>query len=110
MKVSSIKPAILTFSRELLITALLLVGVSLVVFIVLYLAPGDPFSQLLEGQKASSAARDGAGETPEISSSWWAQYLLWLGNMLKGNFGTSIRTGLPVFREIIRVGINDPCS
>jgi peptide/nickel transport system permease protein len=100
------KPVILTFSRELLISALLLVGVSLVVFIVLYLAPGDPFSQLLEGQKAASSAQEGAGEVLKKSRSWWAQYLLWLGNMLKGDFGTSIRTGLPVFREIIRVGIN----
>ena len=42
-----------------MITALLLLGVSFVVFIILYLSPGDPFSVLLEGQGRRPRRRPG---------------------------------------------------
>ncbi len=106
MKLSSVRPAALLLFRELAITALLLLGVSLVVFLVLYLSPGNPFDLLLEGQMPTAPARDGLREALGVPKAWYAQYLVWLGNMLQGNFGTSVRTGLPVLREIVRVGIN----
>jgi peptide/nickel transport system permease protein len=106
MKLASVRPIALLLARELAITALLLLGVSLVVFLVLYLSPGDPFNVLLEGQMPTTAAREGLREALGVPKAWYAQYLIWLGNMLQGNFGTSIRTGLPVLREIVRVGIN----
>jgi peptide/nickel transport system permease protein len=34
------------------------------------------------------------------------QYLSWLAGMLTGNFGTSIRMGLPVLPEVLHVGLN----
>ncbi len=106
MKVSSIKPIALVLSRELMITVLLLLGVSLVVFTILYLSPGDPFSVLLEGQMSSEEARAGVREALGVPKAWYAQYLSWLLNMLRGDFGTSIRTGLPVLKELLRVGLN----
>ena len=105
MKISSVRPVAITLSRELLITALLLLGVSFVVFIILYLAPGDPFTLLREGQM-SAASGSGVQEALGVPTTWYAQYLSWLSNILHGNFGASIRTGLPVLGEIIRVGIN----
>ncbi len=106
VNVSSIRPVARVLSRELGVTFLLLLGVSFVVFIILYLSPGDPFSVLLEGQMASGSMRSDVREALGIPKSWYAQYLSWVGNMLRGNFGASIRTGLPVLSEIIRVGIN----
>lgn len=106
MKLSAIRPIALVLSRELVITALLLLGVSFVVFIILYLSPGDPFSVLLEGQLLSSEARAGVREALGVPKSWYAQYLSWFMGMLHGNFGTSIRTGLPVLSEVLRVGLN----
>jgi len=106
MKLASLKPVTFLLSREFAITALLLLGVSLVVFLVLYLSPGDPFSILLEGQMTTAAAQEGVRQALGVPRAWYAQYLLWLGNMLQGNFGTSIRTGLPVLSEVVRVGIN----
>jgi peptide/nickel transport system permease protein len=105
MKPSAIRPIVLALSRELVITALLLLGVSFVVFIILYLSPGDPFSVLLEGQSASAEERAGVREALGVSRSWYMRYLSWLGGMLQGDFGTSIRTGMPVLPEVIRVGI-----
>jgi peptide/nickel transport system permease protein len=106
MKLGAIRPIALALSRELTATLLLLLGVSFVVFIILFASPGDPFSSLLEGQLSSAEARDNVREAMGASRSWYAQYLSWLSGMLTGNFGTSIRTGMPVFSEVLRVGWN----
>lgn len=105
MKLTSIRPIASTLARELVITALLLVGVSFVVFVILYMAPGDPFALLLQGQM-SAVQNSGVHDSLGVPTTWYGQYLSWLGNISTANFGTSIRTGLPVLGEIIRVGIN----
>jgi len=106
MKLSSVRPIALLISKELVIAALLLLGVSFVIFIILFLSPGDPFSTMLKGQMLSGAAKAGAREVLDMSPAWYSQYLSWLANMLHGDFGTSTRTGLPVLGEVVRVGIN----
>lgn len=102
MKLASIRPITGLMFKELAIAALLLLGVSFVIFLVLYLSPGDPFSALLKDQTAAARAGSSLGG----SAPWYSQYLAWLGNIVRGNLGTSIRTGLPVLKEVIRVGIN----
>ena len=104
MKLSAIKPVARVLRRELAVTALLLLGVSIVVFAVLYLAPGDPLNALLEGQspRAQLALREALG----VPQTWYGRYGAWLLKVLQGNFGNSIRTGLPVLPELARVGVN----
>ncbi len=87
-----------TLGRELGITTLLLLGVSLVVFVILYAAPGDAFSMLIDQQQAEQA-RSALG----FSQSWFGQYLDWLGSILRGDFGHSIRSGQPVMDELLNV-------
>ncbi len=106
MRASWVRPVARVLFREMAVTALLLVGVSVVVFGILGLAPGDPFSVLLEGQSSAGAGEAGVRDSLGVPQAWHAQYLAWLGGMLKGNFGTSIRTGLPVLGEILRTGKN----
>ena len=106
MKLASIRPITGLFFKELAIAALLLLGVSFVIFLVLYLSPGDPFSALLNDQTAATQAGSAAGKGLGGQAPWYAQYLSWLGNIVQGNLGTSMRTGLPVLKEVIRVGIN----
>ena len=93
-------------ARELALTALLLLGVSLVVFVILHLSPGDPFSVLLEGQAPGGAARASVREALGVPTTWYGRYLAWFGHMAHGNLGTSIRTGAPVAGEIARAGPN----
>lgn len=106
MKLSSFRPIAVVLSRELVITGLLLLGVSFVVFVILYLSPGDPFSVLLEGQAMTEEARSGVREALGVQQSWYGRYFSWTFNMLHGDFGTSIRTGLPVLKEVLRTGAN----
>lgn len=106
MKLTSIRPIGLVLARELAITGLLLLGVSFVVFTILNLSPGDPFSVLLEGQGMSEEARSGVREAMGIEKAWFGRYLSWVGNMVRGDFGTSIRSGMPVLGEVARTGWN----
>jgi peptide/nickel transport system permease protein len=76
------------------------------VFIILYAAPGDPFSVLLDGQMPSEQALAGIRAAIGAQQSWYGQYLSWLHNVLGGNFGTSVRTGMPVAGELINVSLN----
>jgi peptide/nickel transport system permease protein len=102
MKLASIRPIMLLITRELAIALLLLLGVSFVVFIVLYVSPGNPFEKLIAEQMSDG----GLGQSAQVPASWYSQYLSWLRNILQGNLGNSTRTGLPVLSEVLRVGIN----
>ncbi len=92
--------------QELVTTAALLVGVSLVVFLILYLAPGDPFAALLGGRNLSATERDAAFEALGIPQTWYGQYLAWIGHVLRGDFGISMRSGQPVAHELFSSGLN----
>jgi peptide/nickel transport system permease protein len=106
LSLKGVKPVARVLAREVAVTALLLLGVSVVVFCILYLAPGDPFGLLLEGQMSAGAPGQDVREAMGAPNAWHARYLSWLAGMLRGNFGASIRTGLPVLEEISRVGLN----
>lgn len=102
----SFKPLILVLLKELGLALLLLLGVSFVVFVILYASPGDQFNLLLEGQLPSAEARAEIRDAMGSAQSWYGQYFSWLFNVLVGNFGNSTRTGLPVAGELINVGLN----
>ncbi|HEU0187915.1 MAG TPA: ABC transporter permease [Gallionellaceae bacterium] len=111
MKSPQLHALLKTLLKELALAVLLLFGVSLVVFAILYAAPGDPFSVLLEGQLPgeqlpSEKMLDGVHGALGVAPSWYGQYLSWLHNLLSGNLGTSVRTGLPVAGELLHVSLN----
>jgi peptide/nickel transport system permease protein len=106
MKFMQLRALARTMLKELGLALLLLLGVSFVVFIILYAAPGDPFSVLLDGQMPSEQALAGIRAAIGAQQSWYGQYLSWLHNVLGGNFGTSVRTGMPVAGELVHVSLN----
>lgn len=106
MKLTHIKLAARFISGEIAVTALLLLGVSFVVFIILYLSPGDPFSILLRVHDDPSVYAAGMSNAVGTRSPWYAQYFSWLFHILRGDFGTSMRTGQKVLDEVARVGVN----
>ena len=98
MKLTALKPVARLLAKELVTTVLLLIGISGVVFAVLYLAPGNPFSHILPGEPSAGAAN--------LPRAWYAQYLTWFSHMIRGDLGHSVRTGLPVLAEVVRTGLN----
>src|SRR6267154_2365495 len=79
VKFSAVKPVSRVLARELAVTALLLLGVSVVVFAILYLAPGDPLNVLLEGQSPRSELALGMREALGVPRTWYGQYAAWFG-------------------------------
>jgi peptide/nickel transport system permease protein len=100
MKLSALKPIAGMLAKEIWGASLLLLGVSVVVFVVLSLAPGDPFSAILSSSE-SAAVGSNVGAAVKIQ-----QYFTWLGQLIQGNLGHSIRSGLPVLDEVVRTSIN----
>lgn len=86
--------------RRLLTLIPILVGISICIFVIMQLIPGDVVSGIL-----------GIEETPELRAMWEAklgldkspveQYFSWIGKAVRGDFGESFRTGAPVFPEIL---------
>lgn len=74
-----------------------LVGMSLLIFLMLRLLPGD-IVDILAGPdpQTTSAARDQLREAMGLNEPLPVQYLQWLGALLTGNPGDSLRSGIPV--------------
>lgn len=83
--------------------AAVVVLISLVTFVIMRLMPGDPVYLLLgEGQIPITDAQIQAIRARwGLDRPYYEQYLIWAGNLLRGDFGTSlIRPGVPV-RQMI---------
>ena len=88
---------------RLLKGALVVVIISIATFIIMRLMPGDPVYLLLgEGQiQITQEQIDAIHRKWGLDKPYYEQYLIWAGNMLRGDFGESlIRTGVPVRRMI----------
>ncbi|HUN02199.1 MAG TPA: ABC transporter permease, partial [Niabella sp.] len=76
---------------RLVATIGVIVLVSLLVFIIIRLIPGDPITILL-GENLTEEARARLVDKWGLDQPVVMQYLRWAGNMLGGDFGVSIRT------------------
>jgi ABC-type dipeptide/oligopeptide/nickel transport system permease component len=77
-----------------------LVGVSVGVFLMIHLIPGDP-AELVAGQMASREDVENVRRALGLDRPLLEQYLHFAGRALTGDFGTSFRTGRPVSEEIL---------
>ena len=84
-------------ARRAIWTVLALLGVSVLIFLLVRLLPGNIVDIIAgtEGQ-LSKAQRTAVLREFGLDKPLPIQYVLWLGNMLQGNFGWSFRTGQPV--------------
>ncbi len=85
--------------RRLLHLGFVLLGVSLVVFLMLRLIPGDP-ARLLLGEFASAEDLARLRAQMGLERPLPVQYGLYLGRLLQGDLGQSLRNGAPVAAEI----------
>lgn len=87
--------------RRLLIAVPLLVVVTIVVFLLMTLTPGDP-AVLMLGQDATPEAVVRLRVQFGLDRPLIEQYLLFLGNLLRGDLGRSFVTHLAVSGELAR--------
>jgi peptide/nickel transport system permease protein len=94
-------------ARRLAFGALTVIGVSIMVFVVMRILPGDPLvaifgpegmTKLTEEQRASYMAELG------LSDPLWVQYLRWIKDIIQGDFGHSFFRSESVADMILRRG------
>lgn len=82
--------------RRTLMSLPILLGITILSFAIMKAAPGDPMSLMMD-PTISQADRAKFIEKYGLNDPEPVQYLKWLGNMLQGDFGTSIvKKGTPV--------------
>lgn len=87
--------------RRLLQLPVMILGITLLVFVVMSFSPVDPAINAL-GEGASVAAREAYREANGLNEPLWTRYLLFLGGLLQGDFGTYSARQVPVVDEILR--------
>ncbi|MEU7712791.1 ABC transporter permease [Micromonospora chalcea] len=86
--------------RRALQSAVVLVGVTLVVFLLLQLVPGDPVRVAL-GTRFDQQTYDALRERAGLDQPLPVQYASYLGHALTGDLGVSFRTGQPVSQIVL---------
>ncbi|GAB3716012.1 ABC transporter permease [Nocardiopsis oceani] len=81
-------------------SAVTLLLVSIAVFAGVRAMPGDP-AMLLAGEDPSPEAVEEISNRLGLDQPLPVQYLIWIGQMLRFDFGDSVRTGLPVSEAIL---------
>src|SRR5258708_20217142 len=74
---------------------LILVVVTMTIFVVVRSTPGDPV-QIMLGMETSPDAVAAIRKEFRLDRPVAAQYVLWVGDLLQGNLGRSIRLNTPV--------------
>jgi len=91
------------FIYRLVATIPVLLGVSVVVFFMLRLVPGDPVRLMFANQASPPPERiEEIRHQLGLDLPIWRQYLDYVTGVLQGDFGLSIRSRQPVFEEIVQ--------
>ncbi|QTV80086.1 ABC transporter permease [Microbacterium sp. NIBRBAC000506063] len=90
-----------TIGKRLLLLVPTLFGLSILLFAWVRALPGGPAVALL-GERATPEAIARVNELYGFDQPLIQQYFIWIGRLLQGDFGTSIRTGRPVTEEFLR--------
>jgi peptide/nickel transport system permease protein len=85
--------------RRLIYAVPVLLGVSMLVFALIHLAPGDVVDILVPPEVPKEIA-DSLRRRFRLDEPIYLQYLAWLGRLLVGDFGVSFFSGRPVAEEL----------
>ncbi|MBU7032461.1 MAG: ABC transporter permease [Theionarchaea archaeon] len=87
--------------KRLAMLVIVLLGVSVITFVLVRAAPGDPAVHLA-GEHATAATLEAIREKYHLNEPIYVQYFIWLEMALQGDLGRSIES-----RELVRVEIMD---
>ena len=86
--------------RRILQLIPVLLGISILIFAVMKMIPGDVISGIL-GVEATPELRAQLAAKYGLDRPYIVQYLDWIGGVLRGDFGESIRTAEPILPQIL---------
>ncbi len=87
--------------RRILFTLPIMLGVALVCFALVHLAPGDPLVSILPPD-ASQQLQEQLRALYGFDRSYPEQFVIWVWRALQGDLGLSIATSRPVFDEVFK--------
>lgn len=87
-------------ARRLVLTIPVLLGVATLVFSLIHLIPGDP-AQAMLGEAAPQADVEELRRQLGLDRPLVEQYGVFLSGLVRGDLGTSLRTGQPVTEQIV---------
>src|SRR5262245_36716635 len=91
--------------RRLAAMVPVLVLVTFAVFTIIHLTPGDPIDAMM-GESFDAAAKERLRVELGLDQPIPVQYLSWVGRVLEGDFGRSIRDHQPVIENVThRIGV-----
>lgn len=88
-------------ARRIALLAVVLLGVSVLTFIISHAIPGDP-ARLLAGQRASAEVVEQIRRNYGLDQPLPVQYVRYMSGLMQGDLGRSIRTGRPVAEDLAR--------
>lgn len=88
------------FFRRLATSLLVLFGVSVLVFSIIHLVPGDPVTATLGRQKVTAETAEKLRQELGLNDPVAVQYWNYLTKVFQGNLGNSIRNNVPVAQAI----------
>jgi peptide/nickel transport system permease protein len=88
--------------RKILIMIPSLLGISLVLFTVLAMAPGDPFEELATNPAIPPEVRAALRAKFGLDDPVWTRYLHWLAAMMQGDWGFSFVSRMDVDKLILQ--------
>jgi peptide/nickel transport system permease protein len=88
--------------RRLLIALPSLLGISVVLFTVLALAPGDPFEELATNPNVPAEVKQMLRQKFGLDDPVWQRYFRWLSAMLQGDWGFSFISRVDVDQLILQ--------
>jgi peptide/nickel transport system permease protein len=89
-------------ARRLLLMVPAILGISIVLFTILALAPGDPFEDLAQNPNVPMEVRNALRAQFGLDDPIWQRYLHWLWSMLHGNWGFSFVSRIDVDKLIMQ--------
>ncbi|AIE75358.1 ABC transporter permease [Synechocystis sp. CS-94] len=96
MPMPPLPPAIGLICKRLAIAVVTLLGISLVIFSLLALAPGNPLGELATNPSISQEVRDNLRRSLGLDQPLPIRYLKWLWSLLQGDLGYSFTSRSPV--------------
>ncbi len=88
------------FLKRLAMLIPVLLGISVIVFFIMALIPGDP-AQAILGSYATAENLANLRADLGLDKPVFQRYFIWLGNLLQGDFGSSYTLNRPVIDEVL---------
>lgn len=99
------KKQMIRFLKKIMLLLLVIIGITFLSFCLTYLAPSDPAQMLYESQGIvpTEEMLQTTRERMGLNRPMLVQYASWLGDFFRGDLGESVKSGKPVFSEMLKV-------